>query len=63
MKLIRLPEMLARTGLSRTRAYEAIRAGNFPAPVKIGPRAVGWVAEEIDCWISERVACRESADA
>lgn len=63
MKLIRLPETLAKTGLSRTRLYEAIAAGTFPKPVKLGPdaRAIGFVESELDRWIAERIAAREAA--
>lgn len=63
MKLIRLPETLAKTGLSRTRLYEAVSAGTFPKPVKLGPdaRAIGFVETEIDAWIAARIAQREAA--
>jgi prophage regulatory protein len=68
MKLIRLPETLARTGLSRTRLYEAVSAGTFPKPAKLGPaklgssaRAVAWSADEVDAWIEARLAEREAA--
>ena len=63
MKLIRLPETLAKTGLSRTRLYEAVAAGTFPKPVKLGPdaRAIGFVENEVDGWISQRIAAREAA--
>ena len=65
MKLIRLPEALAKTGLSRTRLYEAVNAGTFPKPCKLGPdaRAIGFVENEVDAWIAERVAARETAVA
>ncbi len=65
MQLLRLPQILNRTGLSRTAVYAAIAAGTFPRPVKIGPnsnaRAVAWPAEEVDAWIAERIAQREAA--
>ena len=61
MQLIRLPDTLAKTGLTRTRLYAAIDAGTFPKPVKITVRAVAWPAEEIDAWISARMAEREAA--
>jgi prophage regulatory protein len=65
MQLLRLPEILNRTGLSRTALYAAVAAGTFPRPVKIGPnskaRAVAWPAHEIDDWISSRIAEREAA--
>jgi len=63
MKLLRLPETLTRTGLSRTRLYEAVAAGTFPKPAKLGPaaRAVAWSIEEVDAWIAARLAEREAA--
>jgi prophage regulatory protein len=49
---------MARTGLSRSVVYQAVSDGRFPKPVKIAPRAVAWVDEEIDRWIEQRVAER-----
>jgi prophage regulatory protein len=63
MQLLRLPQALQLTGLSRSGLYAAVSAGTFPKPVKLGPnaRAIAWPAEEIDAWISERIAEREAA--
>lgn len=63
MKLLRLPETLERTGLSRSGLYAAVALGSFPRPVKLGPnaRAVAWPANEIDDWISSRIEEREAA--
>lgn len=47
---IRLPAVIAATGLSRTTIYEGIKAGTFPAPIPIGPRAVAWDAGAIAEW-------------
>ena len=55
MQLLRLPEVKERTGLSRSVIYEYIADGRFPRPVRITPRAVAWVDEEVDAWIRERV--------
>jgi prophage regulatory protein len=65
MKLIRLPETLAKTGLSRTRLYEAVAAGTFPKPAKLGSdaRAIGFLESEVDEWIGARLAERETAAA
>ena len=41
-------------GLSRSTIYRMMQDGEFPRPVKIGRRAVGWSSEEIERWISER---------
>jgi prophage regulatory protein len=49
--ILRLPEVIARTGLSRTNVYRRIAAGTFPAPVALGPRAVGWKLSSVIEWI------------
>jgi len=60
-RVLRLPAVRARTGLSASTAYEGIAAGTFPRPIKIGPRAVGWLESEIDAWLAARVAERDNA--
>ena len=59
-KFIRLPEVIRRTGYKRTSIYEKISEGTFPAPIKLGPRAIAWVSEEIEKWMDERVAERDA---
>ncbi|EJD6311972.1 TPA: helix-turn-helix transcriptional regulator [Raoultella ornithinolytica] len=50
-RLIRLPEVLERTGYGKAWIYRLINEGRFPAPVKIGVRAVAFVESEVDEWI------------
>ena len=57
---IRLPEVIKRTGYRLTSIYEKIAEGTFPAPIKLGPRAVAWVSEEIDKWMDARIAERDA---
>jgi prophage regulatory protein len=54
-RFIRLPEVLARTGLSPATIYRQIKVGRFPAQVTLGIRAVGWIESEIDDWIEARI--------
>ena len=54
--LIRIGQVRARTGLSRSTLYAYIQEGRFPAPVSISERCVAWVEAEIDRWIAERIA-------
>ena len=56
VRFLRLPEVLARTGLSRSTIYVRLEQGRFPRPVSLGDRAVGWVESEIDEWIRNRIA-------
>ena len=51
----RLPEVMSRTGLSRSGIYDKMSKGEFPLSINLGPRAVGWIADEIIDWINEQI--------
>ncbi|WP_259053634.1 helix-turn-helix transcriptional regulator [Methylohalomonas lacus] len=59
-KILRLPEVKARTGLSRSSIYLRVSQGLFPSPVPLGGRAVGWLESEVDEWIAARISERPS---
>ena len=54
-KLCRLPEVINRTGLSRSAVYDLISKDKFPSQINLGPRTVGWVENEITDWIDARI--------
>lgn len=54
-KVLRLPEVKARTGLSRSSIYLRISESRFPKPISLGRRAVGWLESEIEDWIAEKI--------
>lgn len=54
-KLIRLPDVEARTGLKKSSIYAWMKSRTFPAHVRLSARAVAWRESDIDRWISERV--------
>ncbi|NRN27488.1 helix-turn-helix transcriptional regulator [Photorhabdus heterorhabditis] len=47
-RLIRLPEVMKRTGFGKAWIYRLISEKRFPAPIKIGTRAVAFVESEVD---------------
>jgi len=53
-RLLRLRDVLARTGLSKSAVYSRIDAGTFPRPVSLGARAVAWHERDISAWIESR---------
>jgi prophage regulatory protein len=63
MKLLDL-DGLAERGIkfSDTHIWRLIRAGDFPKPVKIGHRN-HWSEEEIDAYIADKLAQRDSEAA
>ena len=53
--ILRLKHVRLRTGLSRSTIYQRIKDGEFPMQVSLGPRAVGWLAADIEAWIEKHV--------
>lgn len=60
-RIVRMPELKTRVGLSRSTIYEAIKNKAFPPSVPLGPRAVGWFESDIDRWLNSRVGARNVA--
>ena len=54
-RIIRWPEVHERVGYCRTNIYYLIQSGDFPAPIKLGSRAVGWLESDIENWIESRI--------
>jgi prophage regulatory protein len=55
LRILRMAGVISRTGLSRSTIYLLIGQGGFPAPIKLGKRAVGWTSVSIDQWIEQCV--------
>ena len=54
-RIIRLPEVISKTGLSRSTIYLRVSRNGFPKPVNLGGRAVGWVEAEIQEWLNLQI--------
>jgi prophage regulatory protein len=61
--ILRLAQVRQRTGRPTSSIYADIAAGTFPAPIPLGPRAVGWIEEEIDAWVEARIVERDTGAA
>ena len=53
-RFIRLPNVLAKVGLSKSQLYKLIGEGKFPPQVKLSTRAVAWVEQQVDEWMIQR---------
>jgi prophage regulatory protein len=58
-RILRLSDVVAKTGLPTSTLYLAMAEGKFPKPIPISSRSVGWLSDEIDGWIA---ACRCKRD-
>lgn len=63
LRVIRLPEVIRKTGLSRTTIYMMSRDQLFPEAVSLGGKAMGWIEAEINQWIKQRMAARQRTPA
>ena len=57
-RILRLPTVLLRTGLSRSTVYARVAEGTFPRQLSLGQNTVGWRETDIDTWIDGLTAIR-----
>lgn len=60
--VLRWPEVAKIVPISRSHAHALAAQGKFPRPIKLGPRASGWLESEINQWLAERVAESRGGD-
>ena len=60
--ILRLPAIKTSTGLSRSTIYLRISQGEFPKPVSLGGRAVGWPASEVAALNAARIAGQSNSE-
>ena len=51
-KFLKACEVTSQTGFGKSFIYNEIKAGRFPAPVKIGPRASRWKLSAVNAWMA-----------
>jgi prophage regulatory protein len=54
-KILRLRQVMAKTGLARSTIYDLIKREAFPKPIKLSLKIVGWIENEIEEWISTQI--------
>ncbi|GLK71563.1 helix-turn-helix transcriptional regulator [Ancylobacter dichloromethanicus] len=59
LKLLRLDDVKAATGLGRSSLYDLMARGEFPRPVPLTAKARGWLESEVRAWQEARIASRD----
>lgn len=59
---LRLPEVMARTGLPKASIYSMKNRGLFPVSINLGGRKVGWLEVDIEEWIGRRISSNSDQD-
>ena len=57
-RILRLSNVEQKSGFKRAHIYNLMSQGKFPKSVRLGVRAVGWDATEVDQWIADRLQDR-----
>lgn len=60
-RILRLEDVRAMTGLSRSTIYAWMAGEQFPQSISLGNRSCGWLLSEISDWVQERI--RNSRDS
>ena len=56
-RIMRIPEVVEVTGLSKTTIWRRVKSGDFPAPVRLGSlatRSIGWRSGQVQEWLDTR---------
>lgn len=62
-RIYRRTELEQRLGISKSSIYAWTKAGTFPAPLKLGQRAVGWRASNIQAWLAGRATTKAGSSS
>lgn len=58
--LIRIRQVMAKTGISKSQVYRLSKLGQFPKPIKLTTQSVAWIEQEVERWIEQRISQRDS---
>lgn len=56
LKILRIKQIKAQTGLPSSTVYYHISEGLFPRPIKLGERMSGWLESEVNAIMAARIA-------
>ncbi len=60
MKVLRIKQVEAATGLSRSTIYAMMSTGTFPKPITLTGNRVGWIESEVMAWLETRISRRDA---
>jgi prophage regulatory protein len=54
-RVLRISEVLTRTGLNRAALYRKLANGTFPRQIQVSTRCVGWPESVVEMWIRNSI--------
>lgn len=62
LKILRIKQIKAQTGLPNSTVYYHIQQGLFTRPIKLGERMSGWLESEVTAIMAARIAGKSEAE-
>jgi predicted DNA-binding transcriptional regulator AlpA len=60
-RILRIADVEIATSLPRSAIYDGAANGWFPPPVPITERSRGWLSDEVEQWVAQRIAARKTS--
>lgn len=54
-KFLRQPSVSEKVGLNRSQIYKLVQQGEFPEPIKLGPKISVWIEEKLEAWMDTKI--------
>jgi prophage regulatory protein len=54
--LLKLPEVIRRVGMGRSKIYSEMKDGNFPQSIQRGVKDTVWIGSQIDKYVQEVIS-------
>ena len=61
--LMRLREVEATTALRKSKIYQMVKEGSFPAPIALTTKSKAWVGSEVNGWVRDKIAASRQGEA
>lgn len=61
--LMRLHDVEAKTALRKSKIYQMVKEGSFPAPIALTTKSKAWIGSEVNGWVRDKIAASRQGDA
>lgn len=61
VSILRYSDVMKKTGLSRSAIHQRLSNDEFPAPIQLGGRAVGFIEHEVNEWLEQLIQASRAA--
>lgn len=61
--LMRLRDVEATTALRKSKIYQMVKEGSFPAPIALTTKSKAWVGSEVNGWVRDKIAASRQGEA